>query len=74
MPLTLQLTNGAQNIVFLDQESYDNTMTLFTPYESDRLSVQAKSVILNIPNSYFYRQPELIAALKEQVPELNPVV
>lgn len=74
MPLTLQLTSWAQNIVFLDQESYDNTMTLFTPYESDRLSVQGKSTILNIPNSYFYRQPELIATLKEQLPELNPVV
>lgn len=73
VPLTLQLTNWAQTIVFLDQESFDNTMTLFTPYEGDRLSVQAKARVLNIPNSYFYRQPELISLLKEQVSELVPV-
>lgn len=73
VPLTLQLTNWAQTIVFLDQESFDNTMTLFTPYEGDRLSVQAKARVLNIPNSYFYRQPELVSLLKEQIPELVSV-
>lgn len=71
VPLTLQLASWAQTIVFLDEQSFTNTMTLFTPYENDRLSVQGKARILNIPNSYFYRQPELILALKEQVPELN---
>lgn len=74
VPLTLQLTTWAQNIVFLDQESYDNTMAMMTPYEGDRLSVQGKSVTLDIPNSYFFRQPELISILKEKIPELNPVV
>lgn len=73
VPITLQLASWAQTIVFLDQESYNNTMTLFTPYAGDRLSVQGKSRILNIPNEYFYRQPDLMFLLKEQVPELNPV-
>jgi predicted protein tyrosine phosphatase len=71
IPLRLQLTNWAQTVVFLDQESYDNTMTLFTPYESDRLSLQAKSRILNIPNEFSYRQPELVTMLLEQIPELT---
>lgn len=74
VPLTLQLTTWAQNIVFMDQESYDTTMALLTPYEGDRLSVQGKSVILDIPNSYFFRQPELVSLLKEKIPELNPIV
>jgi predicted protein tyrosine phosphatase len=74
VPLTLQLTTWAQNIVFMDQESYDTTMALLTPYEGDRLSVQGKSVILDIPNSYFFRQPELVSLLKQKIPELNPVV
>ena len=71
IPLRLQLTSWAQTVVFLDQQSYDNTMTLFTPYESDRLSLQAKSRILNIPNEFSYRQPELVTMLLQQIPELT---
>lgn len=74
IPITLQLANWAQTIIFLDVESYDTTMTLFTPYAGDRLSVQGKARILNVPNQYFYRQPELISLLKEQVPEFSQIV
>ena len=71
IPLRLQLTNWAQTVIFLDQESFDNTMTLFTPYEGDKLSLQAKSRILNIPNEFSYRQPELVTMLLDQIPELT---
>jgi predicted protein tyrosine phosphatase len=70
IPLRIQLTSWAQTVVFLDQESFDNTMTLFTPYEGDKLSLQAKSRILNIPNEFSYRQPELVTMLLDQIPEL----
>jgi predicted protein tyrosine phosphatase len=73
IPITLQLASWAQTIVFLDAESYENTMTLFTPYAGDKLSIQGKARILDTTNQYFYRQPELISILKEQIPEFSEI-
>jgi predicted protein tyrosine phosphatase len=71
VPISLQLANWAQKIIFLDQASYDKTAEIFQGYEYDWLSVTGKNVILDITDTYFYMQPQLITALKEALPELN---
>ncbi len=71
IPVSLQLANWAQKIIFLDQWSYNKFSTVFIEYEVDLLSAQAKSVTLNLTNDYFYMQPQLVSILKEALPELN---
>ena len=71
IPVSLQLANWAQKIIFLDQWSYNKFSTVFKDYELDLLSAQAKSVTLNLNEDYFYMQPQLVTALKEALPELN---
>jgi predicted protein tyrosine phosphatase len=71
IPVSLQLANWAQKIVFLDQQSYDDFAELFKDYRLDLLSAQAKSVTLDLPNTYFYMQNDLVNALKAELPELS---
>jgi len=70
IPISLQLAKWAQQIVFLDQASYDKTAEMFQGYEYDWLSVTGKSEILNIADTYFYMDPQLVNILKEKLPEL----
>jgi len=71
IPVSLQLANWAQKIVFLDQQSYDSFAEVFKDYRTDLLSAQAKSVTLDLPNTYFYMQFDLVNALKQGLPELT---
>jgi predicted protein tyrosine phosphatase len=70
IPVSLQLANWAQNIVFLDQASYDKFQEVFKDYEYDLLSANAKSIVIDLTEQYFYMQPQLVIALKEALPEL----
>jgi len=70
VPVSAQLTNWAQQIIFLDQASYDKTAEMFQGHEYDWLSVTGKNVILDIPDTYFYMDPLLVNILKEKLPEL----
>lgn len=70
IPISLQLANWAQQIVFLDQASYDKTAEMFQGYEYDWLSVTGKNVVLDITDIYFYMDPLLVNILKEKLPEL----
>lgn len=70
IPISLQLANWAQKIVFLDQASYDKTAEMFQGYEYDWLSVTGKNVVLDITDIYFYMDPLLVNILKEKLPEL----
>jgi predicted protein tyrosine phosphatase len=71
IPVSLQLVNWAQKIIFLDQWSYDKFSFVFREYEMDLRSAQGKSVVLNLTDTYFYMQPQLVGALKEALPELT---
>ena len=70
IPVSLQLANWAQKIVFLDQQSYDKFAELFQDYPFDLQSAQGKSVTVLLTDTYFYMQPDLVTALKQGVPEL----
>lgn len=70
IPVSLQLANWAQKIVFLDQWSYNKFSTVFKDYEMDLLSAQGKSVVIDLTDDYFFMQPQLVGALKEALPEL----
>jgi predicted protein tyrosine phosphatase len=72
VPVSLQLANWAQKIVFLDQQSYDAFAEVFKDYQVDVRSAQAKSVTVDLDNTYFYMQYDLINLLKQALPELVP--
>jgi len=71
IPISLQLANWAQKIVFLDQWSYNKFSTVFKDYEMDLLSAQGKSTVLDLTDEYFFMQPLLVNVLKEALPELT---
>jgi predicted protein tyrosine phosphatase len=71
VPVSLQLANWAQKIVFLDPQSYDSFAEVFQDYQLDLLSAQAKSITVDLPNTYFYMQYDLVNALKQAMPELT---
>lgn len=73
VPISLQLANWAQKIVFLDRDSYDKTAKLFQEHEYDWSNVVAKSQILDLADTakaYFYMSSQLVTVLKEKLPEL----
>jgi predicted protein tyrosine phosphatase len=70
IPISSQLTNWAQKIIFLDQASYDKSAELFQGYDYDWASATGKSVILDTADTYFYMDPQLVNILKEKLPEL----
>jgi len=70
VPISLQLANWAQKIIFLDQDSYDKAAELFQGNEYDWASATGKSVVLDITDTYFYMDPQLVNILKEKLPEL----
>jgi predicted protein tyrosine phosphatase len=70
VPISLQLANWAQKIIFLDQDSYNKAAELFQENEYDWASATGKSVVLDITDTYFYMDPQLVNILKEKLPEL----
>lgn len=70
IPISLQLANWAQKIIFLDQASYDKAAELFQGNEYDWASATGKSIVLDTTDTYFYMDPLLVNILKEKLPEL----
>jgi len=73
VPISLQLANWAQKIIFLDRDSYDKAAELFQGHEYDWLSIVDKSQILDLTDTasaYFYMSSQLVTVLKEKIPEL----
>ena len=73
IPISLQLANWAQKIVFLDQDSYDKAAELFKEHEYHWSTIVDKSEILDLAdtgNAYFYMSSQLVTVLKEKLPEL----
>lgn len=64
VPLTPMLMAWADELVFVNQENYDNTINQLEG--SMHTFVASKSKVLNIPDKYPHMHPELIKAFEEQ--------
>ena len=64
IPLTPMLMAWADELVFVNQENYDNIINQLEG--SMHTFVASKSKVLNIPDEYPHMHPELIKAFKEQ--------
>ena len=64
IPLTPMLMAWADELVFVNQENYDNIINQLEG--SMHTFVASKSKVLNIPDKYPHMHPELIKAFKEQ--------
>jgi len=70
-PISFILIYWAEKIIFLDQVSYDQTVALLSEKHSNVLStMEAKSQVLNIPNTYSYMEYALQETIKQQLPDL----
>lgn len=64
IPLTPMLMAWADELVFVNQENYDNIINQLEG--SMHTFVASKSKVLNIPDKYPHMHPELIKAFEEQ--------
>lgn len=71
-PISPILIEWAEKIIFLNQTSYDQTIALLnTPnYSNVLITLQTKSEILNIPDTFVYMEYGLQETIKQQLPEL----
>ena len=61
IPISEALIEWAEQVVFVNQENYDSV----TDYAKEMLSFKT-IIILNVPDSYNYNDPELKEIIKEQ--------
>lgn len=66
IPLSESLIQWADQIVFVNKENYEQSLTRFEYDEGLVLTIQDKAVVLNIPDNYEHMHPELIKAFEEQ--------
>lgn len=63
IPLSINLLGWADEIVFMNEENYEDAKNFF-PKEMDRY--QEKVKVLDIPDQYVYKDPTLIKLIEEQ--------
>lgn len=73
IPLSANLIEWATTIVFLDREAYDKGMKTF--YNTDYYnSLLIKSVVIDIPDNYDFRDKHLVATLQTELTSLRGYV
>jgi predicted protein tyrosine phosphatase len=66
IPISEALVTWADEIVFVNKENYD-----FVKSEIEQLGYLNKCIILDIPDSYSFNDPELINICREQYEKIN---
>lgn len=69
IPISANLINWADKIVFVCKENYEEALSLFDQETLEHLHYQivTKSVVLNIPDQYEYMHPELIEHFNKEL-------
>jgi len=63
IPLTANLIEWAETIVFVNKENYDEAMRVFADSSFD-LTIQDRAVVLDIPDKYTAFHPALISTFE----------
>lgn len=66
IPLTERLVVWADQLVFVNDYNYRQALRHFEDDEGLVLTIKAKAVVLDIPDTYEHMHPELIKAFEEQ--------
>jgi predicted protein tyrosine phosphatase len=67
VPLSANLIHWAQNIVFVNQENYEQALNTFDKDPDLYHMIQDKAQVLKIPDNFEYNNPVLISMLEDQV-------
>lgn len=66
IPLSANLIEWADQIVFVNQENYDEARITFSGDDRLHKSITGKAQVLNIPDDYEYNHPDLINHFETQ--------
>lgn len=62
MPLSINLVEWAHSLVFMHQDNYKEAVKTFQGHEYFH-DLQQKAIVLDIPDTFDYMAPELVALL-----------
>jgi len=66
IPVSANLINWAERIVFVNQANYLDSLDVFVGRDELCDQIRAKSYIMNIPDNYDYNNPTLVNIFKEE--------
>lgn len=69
VPLSVNLIEWADKIIFVNRENYENALMTFKDHKSAHQHLMATDItkVLDIPDQYSYMDPRLIRAFEEQL-------
>jgi predicted protein tyrosine phosphatase len=67
IPISANLINWADKIVFVNERNYQEALELFVDTGNLHYQLTTKSIVLNIPDVYNYNEPELITEFEKQI-------
>jgi predicted protein tyrosine phosphatase len=67
IPISANLINWADKIVFVNAVNYHESLELFADTGNLHYQLTTKSLVLDIPDRYNYNEPELITEFEKQI-------
>lgn len=71
IPISANLINWAQKIVFVCSDNYYESLDLFKDVDDLHYQLVTKSVVLDIPDQYEYMEPDLIEQFNMQLFDID---
>ena len=67
IPISANLINWADKIVFVNDRNYHDALELFVDTGDLHYQLTTKSLVLDIPDMYNYNEPQLITEFEKQI-------
>lgn len=67
IPISANLINWADKIVFVNENNYHDTLELFADVGNLHYQLTTKSIVLDILDMYNYNEPELLVEFEKQI-------
>ena len=72
IPVTWNLIQWANFIIFVEQKNYDEVLEKFSGNEIAVETIKEKAMVWNIPDNYEYMEPMLVVRIKDKFQEEFP--
>jgi predicted protein tyrosine phosphatase len=67
IPISANLINWADKIVFVNENNYHEALELFADTEDLHYQITTKSIVLDIMDMYNYNEPQLVVEFEKQI-------
>lgn len=67
IPLSANLINWAEKIIFVNEQNYHEALELFKDVPGMHYQLTTKSKVMYIPDMFEYREPELVSIFEKEL-------